>query len=157
MAEDEQFWADQIARDIITRKTFHYLDKPAPEIKEYVVKTSASISGVLHIGRLSDTIRGSSVFRALQDQGVKARLIWVAEDIDPLRKVPEGVPKNYSEYIGMPVTDIPDPKGCHDSYAKHHVDEYFKVLDEFVQVKMEKFSMREEYKQGNFNDHIKTI
>ncbi|TAL54657.1 MAG: hypothetical protein EPN86_03665, partial [Nanoarchaeota archaeon] len=121
----ELFWADQIAKEILTRKTFHYLDKEIPKLDEYTVKTSASLSGVLHIGRLSDTIRGASVARALQDAGAKVRFIWVAEDMDPLRKIPHGVPDSYSDYIGMPVTDIPDPEGCHSSYAAHHVAEYF--------------------------------
>lgn len=153
----ELFWADKIAKEILTRKTFHYLDKEIPKLDEYTVKTSASLSGVLHIGRLSDTIRGSSVARALQDAGAKVRFIWVAEDMDPLRKIPHGVPSSYSEYIGMPVTDIPDPEGCHSSYAAHHVAEYFKVIDEFVHGDLEKYSMREEYKYGSFNPFIKKI
>lgn len=152
------FWADQIAGEISSRKKFHYMDKPIPRFSEYVVKTSASLSGVLHIGRLSDTIRGESAYRALKDAGKKAKLIWVAEDMDPLRKVPKGVPEAYSKYIGMPVTDIPDPAGCHDSYASHHVSEYFKVIDRFVSTSMPKFSMREEYKKGGLRPFIrKTI
>jgi len=156
MAEDV-FWADKLAKEIAERKRFQYIDKPAPQFKEFVVKTSASLSGVLHIGRLSDTIRSESAVRALLDAGHKAKLIWVAEDMDPLRKVPKGVPEKYSEYIGMPVTDIPDPWGCHESYAEHHVSEYFKVLDRFVAVKMTKYSTREEYKKGSFKPYIKLL
>ncbi len=151
------FWADQIADKIINRKKFLYLEKEVPKFKKYVIKTSASISGVLHIGRLSDTVRAESVYKALEDAGVKAELIWVAEDMDPLRKIPEGVPKSYAEYIGMPVTDIPDTYGCHKSYGEHHVSEYFKVLGRFVSVEMKRFSMREEYRKGNFNAYIKML
>ena len=155
--KEQDFWTDKIAKEIITRKKFHYTEKKIPKFKKFVVKTSASISGVLHIGRLSDTIRGDAVFRSLKDAGVNAKLIWVAEDMDPLRKVPEGVPKNYMEFIGMPVTDIPDPTGCHKTYAEHHTTEYFKVIDSFVSTKMERFSMREEYNKGNFNPYIKKL
>lgn len=151
------FWADQIAQNIKSRKRFRYIKREIPKLKNYRVKTSASLSGVLHIGRLSDTIRGESVARALLDSGIKAELIWVGEDMDPLRKVPEGVPKGYEKYIGMPVTDIPDPNGCHSSYAEHHKSEYFKVLDDFISLKMKKFSMREEYRKGNFRPYIKKI
>ncbi|PIY59940.1 lysine--tRNA ligase, partial [Candidatus Woesearchaeota archaeon CG_4_10_14_0_8_um_filter_47_5] len=143
------FWADQLARKIVSRDSFHYLDKPVPKLKQFRVKTSASLSGVLHIGRLSDTIRGDSVFKALEDAGVKAELIWVAENMDPLRKVPEGVPASYKEHIGMPVTDVPDPWGCHASYAEHFTAVYFEVVDDFVSTPMKKYSMREEYKKGN--------
>lgn len=153
----ELFWADQIAKNIIERKKFHFLEKEIPKFEEYVVKTSASLSGALHIGRLSDTIRCASVCRALKDAGVKAKLIWVAEDMDPLRKVPKGVPESYEQYIGMPVTEIPDLERCHGSYAEHHKSEYLEVIDKFVFFKMEKYSVREEYKKGNFNPFIKRI
>ena len=152
-----EFWTDQIARQAIERKKFLYLDKPVPKFKDFIVKTSASISGVLHIGRLSDTIRGEAVTRSLLDAGVDGKIIWVAEDMDPLRKVPKGVPEKYAEYIGAPVTDIPDPWGCHKSYAEHHTTKYFEVIDDFVMLDMEKFSMREEYKKGNFNPYIKKL
>ena len=155
--EESLFWADQIARQIIERKRFKYVNQGMPKFGRFVVKTSASISGVLHIGRLSDTIRGESVFRALQDAGTKAELIWVAEDMDPLRKIPEGVPKSYAQFIGVPVTDIPDPEGCHKSYGQHHTGKYFEVLDSFVSAKMKKLSMREEYRKGSFNPYIKKI
>ena len=154
---DELFWADQIAKQITSREKFHYTDEKVSKFDTYTVKTSASLSGVLHIGRLSDTIRSESVVIALKDAGVKTKFIWVAENMDPLRKVPKGVPANFEKYLGMPVTDIPDPDGCHASYADHHMEEYFKVVDEFVLTGMEKFSMREEYKKGNFTSYIKKI
>ncbi|MGB9748900.1 MAG: lysine--tRNA ligase [Candidatus Woesearchaeota archaeon] len=151
------FWADKLAEKIVNRKRFHYTDDKIKKQDEFVVKTSASLSGVLHIGRLSDTIRGDSVFRALKDLGVKAKLIWVAEDMDPLRKIPEGVPKSFSDYIGVPVSDIPDFYGCHKSYSEHFMSEYLEVIDSFVHNKMEKFSMRSEYKNGSFKPFIKRI
>ncbi|MBI2657395.1 lysine--tRNA ligase [Candidatus Woesearchaeota archaeon] len=154
---EDLFWADQLAKQITSRKKFHYTDSKIPKFSEYTVKTSASLSGVLHIGRLSDTIRGESVAIALRDAGVKVNFIWVAENMDPMRKVPKGVPADFEKYIGVPVTDVPDHEGCHDSYASHHMEEYFKVIDQFVVTKLEKFSMREEYKKGNFNPFIKII
>jgi lysyl-tRNA synthetase class 1 len=152
--EREVFWADQKAEEITTRSRYSFLNKDLEPFERYVVKTSASISGVLHIGRLSDTIRGESVVRALLEKGFDASLIWVAEDMDPLRKIPEGVPSNFDDYIGMPVTDIPDPWGCHASYASHHVEKYGEVLHEFIGVEMKKYSMMEEYRKGSFRPFI---
>ncbi len=151
------FWADQKADEIIKRKRFRYLKKDIQKFDRYTIKTSASISGVLHIGRLSDTIRSESVVRALKDRGYDCDFIWVAEDMDPLRKIPEGVPEKYEEYLGMPVTDVPDPWGCHASYAEHHVSRYLEVLDEFVSTDLVRFSMKEEYQKGNFRPYIKKI
>jgi lysyl-tRNA synthetase, class I len=155
--KDSLFWADQLAAEIVERRKFHYIDRKMPSFEKFTVKTSASISGVLHIGRLSDTIRSESVVRALLDAGHKAQLMWVAEDMDPLRSVPKGVPAKFREYIGMPVTDIPDPTGTYKTYAEYHTAKYFEVLDEFVSVKMSRHSTREEYKKGSFRPYIKKI
>ncbi|HLC96432.1 MAG TPA: lysine--tRNA ligase [Candidatus Nanoarchaeia archaeon] len=154
---EDLFWADQLANKIINRDKFYYTDDKIAKPKLFTVKTSASLSGVLHIGRLSDTIRGSSVFQALQDAGVKSKLIWVAEDMDPFRKVPKGIHHSFEKYLGMPVTDVPDPDDCHKSYAEHFKAKYFEVVDQFVPAKMEKFSMREEYKKGSLKNEIKAI
>ncbi|WP_456474553.1 lysine--tRNA ligase [Candidatus Pyrohabitans sp.] len=151
------FWADRKAQEIARRKSFRYIEREIPSFERFVVKTSASISGVLHIGRLSDTIRGESVVRALRDAGCEAKLIWVAEDMDPLRKIPEGVPGELEEYIGTPVSAVPDPWGCHSSYAEHHVAGYIDVIEEFLEVKPERYSMREEYRQGNFRPFIRKL
>lgn len=153
---DPLFWADKKADEIVNRK-FHYIDRELPDVKEYVIKTSASISGVLHIGRLSDSVRGDSVCKALNDAGHSAKLIWVAEDMDPLRKVPEGLPENYDKHIGVPVVNVPDPWGCHASYAEHHVSSYFEVLEEFLSSKITRYSMQDEYKKGSFRPYIKAM
>ncbi len=155
--EKSLFWADQIADEIVKRRKFRFTDDRVPGLKKYVVKSAASVSGVLHIGRLSDTIRCDSVFRALKDAGHKAEFIWTADNVDPLRKIPEGVPKSYREYIGMPVTDIPDPWGCHKSYEEHHRKAYLEVVFKFIHDKMKIYSMREEYLKGTFRKEISLI
>ncbi|MBI3036497.1 lysine--tRNA ligase [Candidatus Woesearchaeota archaeon] len=156
-AEFDLFWADQLAQRIISREKYRYLDRKFEKPKEFVVKTAASLSGVLHIGRLSDTIRNASVHRALLDAGGKSRLIWISDDLDPLRKIPKGVPAEFGKYLGSPVSMIPDHEGCHESYAKHHLEEYLNVIREFIFEDIEVFSMREEYKKGNFAPYIKKL
>lgn len=154
---DDIFWADQLANKVINRKKFMHLDNKIEKPKEFVIKTAASLSGVLHIGRLSDTIRSATVHKAILDAGEKSKLIWISDDMDPLRKIPQGLPKKYEEFIGAPVSMIPDPEGCHESYAKHHLEEYLKVIREFVYDELEIFSMAEEYKKGNFHPYIKKL
>ncbi len=151
------FWADKKAREIVERKKFHYLDKDTPEFDVFTLKSSASISGVLHIGRLSDTIRADAVCIALEEAGYKSKLIWVAEDMDPLRKIPEGIPQSFTEYIGMPVSTTPDPWGCHSSYAEHFVSGYLEEMRQFIRFEPQIFSMREEYSKGSFSPYIKKI
>lgn len=149
--DETLFWADRIADDIINREKYTYLDKEYVLPNKPSIKTSSSLSGVLHIGRLTDIIRGEAVYQALTDRGIDAQFIYVAEDMDPLRKIPKGVPESYREYIGVPVTDIPDPWGCHKSYAEHHVVEFFDIFSDFVKDEPARYSMREEYKKGNFD------
>ncbi|MDP3764952.1 MAG: lysine--tRNA ligase, partial [Nanoarchaeota archaeon] len=154
---DELFWADQLAKKIIARKKYRYLDKEFKKSKEFAVKTAASLSGVLHIGRLSDTIRNAAVHRALVDAGEKSKIVWTADDMDPLRKIPKGVPEHFDKYLGTPVSMVPDHEGCHESYAKHHLEEYMKVIKEFVFEEIEIYSMAQEYKEGKFAQYIKKL
>ena len=39
--------------------------------------------------------------------------------MDGLRKVPVGTPPELEEHLGKPVSMIPDPWGCHESYGQH--------------------------------------
>ena len=151
------FWADQVAKKILERKTFRYSDKKIPGFDVYTSKSAASLSGVLHIGRLSDVIRHISVHRALLDKGAKSRVIWVADDIDPLRKVPKGVPASYEKYIGAPVNSIPDFENCHKSYAEHHIDDYLKVIHKYAFEDLEICRTSEEYRKGSFRPFIKKL
>jgi len=156
-SKEALFWADQIAEGIIHREKYAYLDKPYKLPNKPSIKTSSSLSGVLHIGRLTDIIRGEAVYRALKDRGVPAEFIYVAEDMDPLRKIPKGVPDSYREYIGVPVTDIPDPWGCHKTYADHHITEFFDIFADFVEQEPVRYSMRGEYRKGNFDWAVDTV
>jgi len=154
--QDYKFWTDQIAKKIVERKKFHFTDDKIPKLKKFVVKSAASVSGVLHIGRLSDTVRCEAVYRSLVDAGHKAEFIWTADNVDPLRKIPKGVPESYKQYIGVPITEIPDSEGCHKSYEEHFKSAYLAIVNQFIQSKMKIFSMREEYLKGNFKKEIAT-
>ena len=155
--KEVKFWADALAEKIIERKQFHFTDEKTPKLKKWSVKSSSSLSGVLHIGRLSDLVRSEAVFRALEEKKFPAEFIYITEDMDPLRKIPKGVPASFEQYLGMAVSDIPDPFGCHESYDKHHLEEFLKVSEKFLSAKPKVFSMREEYKKGSFSKEILEI
>lgn len=148
------FWADRFAEKISKREKFRFVEKHVSKAGLWRVKSSSSLSGVLHIGRLSDIIRGEAVYLALKEIGFPVEFIYVTEDMDPLRKVPECVPKSFEEYIGFSVSDVPDPDGCHKSYAEHHLGVFLKTMSGFLSSEPEIFSMRQEYKNGNFTESI---
>lgn len=152
--KEVRFWAESLADKIAKRELFNFTKERVPKLKGWSVKSSSSLSGVLHIGRLSDLIRSEACFTALKEQGFPASFIYVTEDMDPLRKVPKGVPDSFEQYIGTAVSDIPDPFGCHESYDKHHLEEFLKVVSQFLSTMPEVFSMREEYKKGSFTKDI---
>jgi len=152
----ELFWADQVAEKAIARQKYRYLDKKIPKFEKQTCKAGISLSGVLHIGRLSDVIRQSTVHRSLLDKGIKSRVILSLEDNDALRKIPKGVPASYEKYIGAPDDMIPDFEKCHGSYSDHHVDEFMKVARDFSS-DLEVYRMSEEYKKGNFRTQIKKL
>ncbi|PIT97673.1 lysine--tRNA ligase [Candidatus Berkelbacteria bacterium CG10_big_fil_rev_8_21_14_0_10_41_12] len=103
------YWIDECVKKIIdTKKT----DK-------YVCAAGITPSGIVHIGNLRDAITSEFVFRGLKEAGKDAEFICSWDDYDRLRKIPKGVPEEFSKYIGMPLYKVPDPYGCHDSYSVH--------------------------------------
>ena len=114
------FWADAVADRIIKEKG---------KKKEYVCASGITPSGVIHIGNFREVITTELVVRALKDKGKKIRFIYSWDDFDRFRKVPSNVPKNYEKYIGMPVSDIPAPKGK-GKYAEYFEKEFEDSLKE---------------------------
>ena len=61
------------------------------------------------------------------------KLIAFSDDMDGLRKVPDNVPnKNMlNQYIGKPLTSIPDPFEKYESFGHHNNAKLRSFLDEF--------------------------
>lgn len=139
-------WADKFADEVITKK---------PGKKEYVVESGVTPSGVVHAGNFREIITQDLVFKALIARGVNARYQYFWDDYDRFRKVPAGVPKEWEQYIGLPVNKTPDPWKCHSSYAEHYeslVADEMKLLGINVTFKF----ASEEYEKGTFTELIKT-
>src|SRR6266700_1978958 len=120
------------------------------------VESGLGASGVPHIGNYSDAARAYAIKLALESMGRKAELIAFSDDMDGLRKVPAGLPKSLSKYIGFPVSRIPDPFGCHDSYGTHMSDLLLDALDK-TEVKYRSVSGTHAYSEGLFNSQIDKI
>ncbi len=144
-------WYDKTASKIIERerKLGRSLDLVRTEM-------GVSASGIPHIGNLSDAIRSYAVTVALQAQNCHSELIAFADDKDGLRKVPAGMPKTLSKYLGYPVTSIPDPHKCHESFGEHATSLMLDAFDK-CEVRYNFMSATEMYKKGLLNKEIKTI
>ncbi|RKX82411.1 MAG: lysine--tRNA ligase [Spirochaetes bacterium] len=149
------FWSDRLAEELIKRKKYNYIDKDIPKIKNYFIKSSTSISGIPHIGNASDVIRHDALLRSLRSLGKDAKLYWIAEDMDALRKVPAGIPKEFKKYLGMPVADIPCPENCCGSYSEHFCKLFSDSLKEKFGVDLVFKSTSQSYRSGEFTPYIK--
>lgn len=83
----------------------------------HVVVTGISPSG--HIHNLREVLVAEAVAEALRTRGLETRFVFHADTVDPLRKIAPGIPRDYRRYIGRSLSRVPDPEGCHESYAEH--------------------------------------
>ncbi|MDR0318606.1 MAG: lysine--tRNA ligase [Nitrososphaerota archaeon] len=115
-------------------------------------------SGFPHIGSLGDAARSNAVAIALKNLGYDSELIAYCDDKDGLRKVPAGLTDtvNLEKYIGYPVSDIPDPYGCHESYGKHMSSLLLDALDK-CGIQYKYYSANEMYKKGLLLKEIRDI
>ncbi len=92
-------WLDKVASEILDREK--RLGRNAEILR---VESGLGASGIPHIGNYSDAARAYGVQLALETLGARAELIAFSDDKDGLRKVPAGLPKTLSKYIGFPVS-----------------------------------------------------
>lgn len=143
---EEKHWADIIAEKIISLN---------PKKEKFVCAAGISPSGIVHIGNFRDVITIDLVGRALKDKKKKAELIFSWDEFDRLRKTPTNIPTSFLKYLGMPLSEVPDPFNCHKSYAKHFEIPFEKVLPEFgIDVKF--IYQSEMYGKNKYYKGIKT-
>ena len=96
-----------------------------------------------------------AVYRALLDRGVQARLIYIADTFDRLRRLYPFLPESFNEHIGKPLSQIPCPEGCCASYADHFLTPFLKSMER-LGIRPEVYRADVLYKEGKYNDAIKT-
>ncbi len=136
-------WADVLADELLK------------ENKKHILATGITPSGPIHIGNMREILTTDAVYRCLLSKGGDAKLIYVADDFDHLRKVYPYLPNTYEKYVGMPISDIPCPCGNHKSYADHYLISFLNALKE-IGVKPKIYRANEMYKTGKYNDAIQT-
>ncbi len=108
-------WADVIAERLLERGGHHK------------IASGTSISGQPHIGSAADVIFADIIARAVIDKGGEAEVIWIKDDMDPLRSVPRQIPPEFEEHLGKPVCDLPDIEG--EPYVDHFVKPFLEGLN----------------------------
>jgi lysyl-tRNA synthetase class 1 len=84
-----------------------------------------------------------------------SRLLAFSDDMDGLRKVPDNVPNKdmLKQFIGRPLSQVPDPFGTHASFGAHNNARLRAFLDSFG-FDYEFASSTEYYFSGRFDDAL---
>ncbi|WP_024352903.1 lysine--tRNA ligase [Brevundimonas naejangsanensis] len=135
--------------------TFEALNRPV------ILETGYGPSGLPHMGTFGEVARTTMVrnaFRALTGDHWATRLIAFSDDMDGLRKVPEGIPnpEMLREDLHLPLTKVRDPFGTHDSFGAHNNARLRAFLDSFG-FDYEFMSSTETYRSGRFDAALLTL
>ncbi|MGO9057430.1 MAG: lysine--tRNA ligase [Candidatus Binataceae bacterium] len=149
-----ELWPYEEARRLAERVGGYPADRPA------IIESGFGPSGLPHLGTMGEVLRPSYVRHACQllDATRPCRLIVFIDDMDGLRKVPESVPNRdqMATYIGQPVSRIPDPFGCCQSFSAHMVGMLIDFLKP-VAVEYELMRSSETYASGRFDAALGSI
>ena len=132
--------------------TFEALRKPV------VLETGYGPSGLPHMGTFGEVARTTMVrnaFRALTGNHWPTRLIAFSDDMDGMRKIPEGLPNPevLREDMHLPLTKVRDPFRTHDSFGAHNNARLRAFLDDFS-FDYEFLSSTEQYRSGRFDETL---
>ncbi|MGA9657832.1 MAG: lysine--tRNA ligase [Asticcacaulis sp.] len=135
-------------------KTFEGLDRAV------IFETGYGPSGLPHIGTFGEVARTTMVrqaFEAMTGGAWATRLLCFSDDMDGLRKVPEGIPNAdiLREDLYKPLTVVRDPFGEYESFGAHNNARLKAFLDGFG-FSYEFLSSTDCYKSGLFDQTLLT-
>lgn len=137
-------WIDRIADDLLRTGTTH------------LISTGITPSGDYHVGHLREVLIAEGVYRALRERGADVRLNYIADNMDPLRRVYDFLDTDrYAVEVGKPLCDIPCPCGEHSSYADHYLEPFLAALDR-LDVRAEVLRADVLYRTGSLDRQIIT-
>ena len=116
-------WSELIAKNVIDKK-----DAP------YTVMSGITTSGPLHPGTLCEFMFANAIYKSIQKLGGEARFVFVADILDAFDNIPAPFMEYATElspHLGKPLSDVPDPKGCHASFADHFLAQATDAMKKF--------------------------
>ena len=144
-------WAFKEAKLILDR-----VNNSIPQKGYVLFETGYGPSGLPHIGTFGEVVRTNMVRKAFEYlSDIPTKLFCISDDMDALRKVPDNIPnkEKYSQYIGLPLTNISDPFEKCESYGDYMNSKLIEFLDNF-NFEYEFISATKCYKSGKFNDYL---
>jgi len=151
LARNSRAWPFEEARKLLQR-----LEAGRVRAETVLFETGYGPSGLPHIGTFQEVARTTMVRRAFEAMSdVPTRLLSFSDDMDGLRKVPDNVPNQemLAQHLGKPLTRVPDPFGCHESFAHHNNAKLREFLDHYG-FDYEFASSTEYYTSGRFDQAL---
>ncbi len=140
------FWADEVAEKLKKRKL------PLEWVDD--MKTP---SGRIHVGSLFGVVFHDLVYKALKDQGVKAKYTYVFENHDPMDDIPSYLPREkFEKYLGMPLFKIPSPVKGFENFAQYYAFEFKETFNKLGS-DPEIIWTKDLYTSGKMNKGIKRV
>lgn len=113
---------------------------------EIIVSSGVSPSGKYHLGTLREILTAEVIMIELKRRGRKSRHLHIVDDHDIFRKIPADIPEEWSQYLGMPLCDVPSPGG-EGSYADYYLDDMLQAAKK-LHLQMEVIRSNQNYQKG---------
>lgn len=136
------FWADDLAASATGRQ---------------VINDSKTPSGTVHVGSLRGPVVVDTITRAFRDAERDVELRYGVDDLDPMDAQALLTPDAIEQYMGVPLSVVPDPAGeCHPSYARHFAQVFIDTFDGLGIRPDTYYWMSEEYGSGAMDRYLRT-
>jgi len=112
-----------------------------------------SPSGPVHLGNLRELMVPHLIADEVRRGNAPCRHILSWDDYDRFRRVPAGFPAEFAEYIGRPLTAVPDPCGRHPNWAEHFKEPLRESLAR-LGVWVTEISQTQMYTSGAYTEQI---
>ena len=152
MAAANDDWVAHTAAEVIALAEERYPGE-AP-----TCASGISPSGNVHLGNLRELMTPHLVADEIRRMGRPCRHILSWDDYDRFRRVPAGLglPEEFAEHVGRPLTSVPDPAGdCHPNWAEHFKAPLREALKR-LGVKVTEISQTQMYTSGAYIEQIIT-
>jgi lysyl-tRNA synthetase class 1 len=112
-----------------------------------------SPSGPVHLGNLRELMVPHLIADEVRRGDAPCRHILSWDDYDRFRRVPAGFPAEFAEYVGRPLTAVPDPCGRHPNWAEHFKEPLRESLAR-LGVQVTEISQTQMYTSGAYTEQI---
>ncbi|MEK6949294.1 MAG: lysine--tRNA ligase [Nanoarchaeota archaeon] len=129
-------------------------------LKKHVIDGMWTPSGFFHIGNSrAELLIPAFVAKRLKEEGINAEHNFIIDDFDDFDKIPAGIDvdeKEFEQYLGKPLKDVPSPVKGFKSWVDYFADGVVPLVKEFGAEPVIRSSYSA-YKEGLYDDAIRAV